>query len=102
MYVYIYIYIHTHTNPRSSMYHLRAYPHTWEACAHHTHTHTNPTAILIIIEGQFQIFQRLSSSKLVLKTVESCFTVLNYYENGSMTYTCTFDMSAVAFSTIYK
>jgi hypothetical protein len=37
----------------------------------------------MIIEGQFQVFQRFSSSKLVLKTVESCFSALNYYENGS-------------------
>jgi hypothetical protein len=41
-------------------------------------------AILIIIEGQFQAFQRFSSSKLVLKAVESRFTALNYYENGNM------------------
>jgi hypothetical protein len=41
------------------------------------------TAILIILEGQFQVFQRFSSGKLVLKTVESCFVALNYYENGS-------------------
>ncbi len=42
------------------------------------------TAILIIIEGQLQDFQRFSSSKPVLKTVESCFMALIYYENGSM------------------
>ncbi len=42
------------------------------------------TAILIIIEGQFQAFQRFSSSNLVLKIVESCFAALNYCENGSM------------------
>jgi hypothetical protein len=42
------------------------------------------TAILIIIEGQLQVFQRFSSSKLVLKAVESCFVALNYYENGSI------------------
>ncbi len=41
------------------------------------------TAILIIIEGPFQVFQRFFSSKLVLKTVESCFVALNYCENGS-------------------
>ncbi len=41
------------------------------------------TAIPIIIEGRFQVFQRFSSSKLVLKTVESCFAALNYYGNGS-------------------
>ena len=46
------------------------------------------TAILTIIEGQFQAFQRFCSSKLVLKAVESCFTALNYYENGS---TCGWD-----------
>jgi hypothetical protein len=45
--------------------------------------HTKDTAILIIIKGQFQVFQRFSSSKLVLETVESCFVALNYYENGS-------------------
>ncbi len=42
------------------------------------------TAILIIIDVQFQVFQRFSRSKLVLKTVESCFVALNYYENGSI------------------
>ncbi len=41
------------------------------------------TAILIIIEGQFQVFERFSRSKLVLKIVESRFVALNYYENGS-------------------
>ncbi len=49
----------------------------------YTYTCILHTAILIIIEGQFQAFQRVSSSKLVLKTVESCFVALNYYENGS-------------------
>jgi hypothetical protein len=39
--------------------------------------------ITIIIEGRFS-FSTVSSSKLVLKTVESCFVDLNYYENGSM------------------
>ncbi len=46
-------------------------------------TNCTPTAILMIIEGQFQTFQRFSSGKLVLKAVESCFVALNYYENGS-------------------
>jgi hypothetical protein len=41
------------------------------------------TAIPIIIEGRFQVFQRFSTSKLVLKAVESCFVALNYYGNGS-------------------
>jgi hypothetical protein len=45
-------------------------------------THTR-TAIPMIIEGQFQVFQRFSSSKPVLKTVESCFVALNYDGNGS-------------------
>ena len=43
------------------------------------------TALLIIIEGQFQAFQRFSSSKLALKAVVSCFVALDYYENGSST-----------------
>ncbi len=43
----------------------------------------NNTAIPIIIEGQFQDFQRFSRSKLVLKAVESCFVALNYCGNGS-------------------
>ncbi len=43
----------------------------------------NCTAILIILEGLFQVFQRFSSSKLVRKAVENCFVALNYYENGS-------------------
>jgi hypothetical protein len=42
------------------------------------------TAIPIMIEGRFQVFQRFSSSKLVLKTVKSCFAALNYYGNSSM------------------
>ncbi len=41
------------------------------------------TAVPIIIEGRFQAFQRFSGSKLVLKTVESCFMALNHYGNGS-------------------
>ncbi len=40
------------------------------------------TAIPIIIEGRFQVFQRFSRSKLVLKAVESCFVAHNYYGNG--------------------
>jgi hypothetical protein len=44
---------------------------------------SDDTAIPIIIEGWFQVFQRFSSSKLVLQTVESCFVALNYYGNGS-------------------
>ncbi len=36
------------------------------------------------IFGRFQISQRISSSKLVLRTVESRFKALNYYENGSI------------------
>ncbi len=51
---------------------------------HDTYTsRNNTTAIPIIIEGQFQVFQRFSGSKLVPKTVESCFVALNYYGNGS-------------------
>jgi hypothetical protein len=32
----------------------------------------------------YRFFQRFYSSKLVLKTVESCFVALNYYENGNI------------------
>jgi hypothetical protein len=42
------------------------------------------TAILIINEGQFQVFPRFSSSKLLLKAGKSCFVALNYYENASI------------------
>jgi hypothetical protein len=49
-------------------------PYTIQGCT---------TAILIIIEGQLQVFQRFSSSKLVLKTGEGCFMALNHYGNGS-------------------
>ena len=42
------------------------------------------TAILIIFEGRFQVFQQFSSGKLVFKDVEIRFAALNYYENGSM------------------
>ncbi len=34
--------------------------------------------------GSVQVFQRFSSNKLVIKTVESTFVALNYYENGSI------------------
>ncbi len=82
-----YIYIHTHTHTFGLCRHIHTYINTYI----HTHTYTRirsmqamwSAAILIIIEGQFQGIQRLSSSKLVLKTVESCFVALNYCENGS-------------------
>jgi hypothetical protein len=58
-----------------------------EDCMKHCHALYVGQYILpfpyIIIEGQFQNFQRFSSSKLVLITVESCFVALNYYGNGS-------------------
>jgi hypothetical protein len=41
-------------------------------------------AILFIIEGRFQVFERFSSGKLVQKTVGSRFAALNYCESGSM------------------
>ncbi len=40
------------------------------------------TAILIIIEGQFQIFQRFSSTKLVLRAVKTCYVALNCFAYG--------------------
>ncbi len=75
----IYACIHTHIHTNRYTYKT------------HTHTHICMykqtiyayTAIPIIIEGQFQGFQRFSSSKLVLQTVESCFAALNYSGNGS-------------------
>ncbi len=42
------------------------------------------TAILKIIQAQFQIFPGFLSCKLVLKTVKSRFAALNDYGNGSM------------------
>ncbi len=48
------------------------------------------TAILIITDGQLHAFQRFSSSELVLKTVESCFVALNYYENCRYDILCKF------------
>ncbi len=39
--------------------------------------YTRLTAILMIIVGQLQVFQRVSSSKLVLKTVGSCFVAFS-------------------------
>jgi hypothetical protein len=60
-----------------------AFIHGWHQCILEWAYMGNPTAILIIIEGQFQVFQWVSSSKLVLKIVGSCFEALNYYENGS-------------------
>ncbi len=55
-------------------------------CMHTAYLWVIYTAIPIIIEGQFQVFQRFSSSELVLKAVESCFVALDYYGNGSMLY----------------
>ncbi len=52
------------------------------------YVHTQPrnntgiTGVFKIIEGQFPAFQRFHSSKIVLETVESCFSTLNYFENA--------------------
>ncbi len=64
------------------------------SCVHYTHSLCH-TAIPIIIEGQFQVFQRFSSSKLVLKTVESCFVAHNYYGNGSRVCVCVRECACV-------
>jgi hypothetical protein len=53
----------------------------WVCVTSWIHRSESITAILILIEGQLQVFQRFSSSKLVLKTVKSCFVALNYCEN---------------------
>ncbi len=40
------------------------------------------TMFCIIIDGQFRVFQRFSSRKPVLKSVETCFVTLNYCAKG--------------------
>jgi hypothetical protein len=57
-------------------------------CVHMRTLKTTTITILTIFECQFQVFQRFSSSKLVLKTVESCFATLKYYGNGNNTPMC--------------
>jgi hypothetical protein len=54
----------------------------------HLTLHASPmgmhaTGVFKIIEGQFHAFQRGASSKLVLKTVESCLPSLNYFGNAT-------------------
>ncbi len=108
--IHTYIFTHAHI-PCLSQAHMHTYIHT---CIHayivHIHMQTflkctcslfilricvhiciflsgisfGITAIPIIIEGRFQNFQRFSSSKLILITVESSFLALNYYGNGIM------------------
>jgi hypothetical protein len=53
-------------------------------CINSCHRPQTVSVLPIIIEGQFQVFQRFSSSELVLKAVESCFVALDYYGNGSI------------------
>jgi hypothetical protein len=55
----------------------------------YTGSSSEATAILIRIEGQFQVIQRLSSSKLVLKgvwwlSVITGAAVLSYFRQGSL------------------
>ncbi len=77
----IYIYIHTYTYTfisSNALFHISiAFIFICTAIC------SINTAILILTECQFHVFQRFMSSKLVLKTVESCFVALNYYEDGS-------------------
>ena len=56
------------------------------------------TTILVVIEGQFQVSQRFSSSKLVPKAVESCFVTPDYYENGSTAVLLVIEGSQEAFN----
>jgi hypothetical protein len=56
-------------------------------------------AVLIIIDRQFQAFQRFFSSKLVLKTVESRSDTLSYYEDGSIAHLFTY---SIIYTYIYK
>jgi hypothetical protein len=60
--------------------------YTRDTCPHCDTRMENHSYTLIIIEGQFRIFQRFASSKLVPKTVYSSFAALNYYENGCIRY----------------
>ncbi len=81
--VYVYTYIHIYRCIYIYIYACSLYVIN----TFHAHVHYSiHTAIPIIIEGRFQVFQRFSSSKLVLKAVESCFVALNYYGNGSTTH----------------
>jgi hypothetical protein len=54
----------------------------------HQESYLHLTAILIISEGEFQVVQRFSGSKLVLQPVKSRFVALNYYENGRICHSC--------------
>jgi hypothetical protein len=56
--------------------------------------------ILIIIQGQFQVFQRFLGSTRVSKTVESCFAALKYYEKGSTCVCICFSVSITSFCLI--
>ena len=79
-------YIHTHLKSVMVEEMARATEYLHHIYMHETQSYNVSachTAILIIIEGHFQVFQRFSSSKLVLKTVGSRCMGLNYYENGS-------------------
>ncbi len=49
------------------------------------------SGILIMIELHFQGFQTFSSGQLVLKTIESRFANLDYYENGSSMHNLRFE-----------
>ena len=107
--IFIYIYIYMHTCIHAYIHTYNVYDCVISASMQkHVHvkhiftqtdTHIKPTrtrtyactsrlyadtAILRIIGGRFQVFQRFPSSKLVLKTVESCFVALNYHGNGSI------------------
>ncbi len=58
------------------------------------------TTLLIIIEGQFEVFQRFPSSKLVLKTFKSYFMALDYYMNGS-TNVCSLILAHIHYTRMY-
>jgi hypothetical protein len=58
--------------------------------------------IFKIFQGPFPAFQRFSSSKLVLKIVESCFPALNYFGNASQkTHTYTIKYMGVCVYILY-
>ncbi len=79
MYIYTHMYIYTYTHACICIL----------TCMHTIipnniiHIRKLDKAIPIITADQFHIFQPFPSSKLVLKTVESRFAALSYYEIGS-------------------
>ncbi len=82
---YVRTYIHTYTcrcltehrhNKLKPQSHTTTYSNAQIALFSFFLHHFFVTATLIITEGPFQVFQRFSSSKLVLKSVECCSVIM--------------------------